>query len=51
MLALKDFEVGPLAFRTVRGDSDALPWDDKASEILEEMRELRIAGRRGVMAR
>src|SRR6202035_3166282 len=47
MLTLKGFEIGALAFGTVCRDPDALAGNDEASEIFEEMRELRVAGRRG----
>src|SRR6202023_2903870 len=47
MLTLKGFEIGPLAFGTVRGDPDALAGNDEASEIFKKMWELRVAGRRG----
>src|ERR1700687_3337906 len=46
MLALEGFKIGALAFGSMRGDADALARNDEAPEIFEDMRKLRIVGRR-----
>src|SRR5579859_1239427 len=50
VFALEGREIGALAFRAMRRDPDALPGNDEATEIFEEMRELQIAGRHGAGA-
>src|SRR5205085_3968364 len=47
MLPLESFEISALALRAMGCDPDALARDDEATEIFEEMRKLRVAGRRG----